>query len=188
MRKRRRQHLLIPCIVLAVALLVSLFFLFSARREVKELEEVLQTVTEEKEAMDNLNQALRMQLDSYFVGGAYTDEDYCSLMVDNWSESKGKLKVDALAQVFFTVPTDFTAKLELWRGDAVVSSKTVTLNPTEAETAFEAEVSAEFEIPTLGANDELQLYLMIEPANGASFFAYAAGWLLEDGNLVIITG
>ena len=188
MRKRRRQQLLIPCVLLAVALLVSLFFLFSARREVKELEEALQTVTEEKEAMDNLNQALRMQLDSYFVGSSYVEEDYCSLLVDNWSESNGKLKVDALAQVFLTVPTEFTAKLELWRGDAVVSSKAVTLNPTEAETVFEAEVSADFEIPAISAEEELQLCLMIEPADGDSFFAYAAGWQLEDGNLVIITG
>jgi len=174
--------------VLAVALLVSLFFLFSARREVKELEEALLTVTEEKEAMDNLNQALRMQLDSYFVGGAYVEEDYCSLLIDNWSESKDTLKVDALAQAFFSVPTEFTAKLELWHGDVVISSKAVALNPTEADTIFEAEVSADFEIPALGAGEELQLYLTIEPAGGTSFSAYAAGWQLEDGNLVIITG
>jgi hypothetical protein len=191
MRTKRRQQLLIPCILLAVALLISLFFLFLAHREIKELDEALQIVTEQKEATDNLNKALRIQLDSYFLGipgSNYVEEDYCALLVDNWSESKGTLKLDTFAQVFFTAPTDFTAKLELWRGEAVVATEVVTLNPTEAETVFEANLSTTFDIPTLSADEELQLCLMIEPANGNSFFAYAAGWQLENDNLVIITG
>ena len=191
MRTRRRQQLLIPCILLALALVVSLFFLFLARRDVKELEEALQELVEEKAATDNLNEALRIQLDSYFLGipnGTYIEEDYCSLLVDDWSESRGTLNVDTFAQVFFAVPTDFTAKLELWRGESVISSQNVTLNPTEASTVYEANLSASFGIPDLEADEELQLCLMIEPANGNSFFAYAAGWQLEDGNLVIITG
>lgn len=189
--RTRRQPLLIPCILLALALLVSLFFLLRARSDVKELEEALLELTEEKAATDNLNEALRIQLDSYFLGipnGTYAEEDYCSLLVDDWSESKGKLKVDTFAQVFFIVPTDFTAKLELWRGESVVSSQNVTLNPTEASTVYEANLSASFDIPELVAGEELQLYLMIEPANGNSFSAYAAGWQLEGDNLVIITG
>ena len=191
MRKRRRPNLLIPCILLAVALLISLFFLFRARSDVKELEAALLELTEEKAATDNLNEALRIQLDSYFLGipgGTYVEEDYCSLMVDDWSESNGKLNVDTFAQVFFTAATDFTAKLELWRGESVIASQNVTLNPTEAETIFEANLSASFDIPDLQDGEELQLCLMIEPANGNSFFAYAASWQLEDDGLVIITG
>lgn len=191
MRTRRRQQLLIPCILLALALVVSLFFLLRARSDVKELEEALLELTEEKAATDNLNEALRIQLDSYFLGvpnGAYLEEDYCSLLVDDWSENNGKLNVDTFAQVFFAVPTDFSAKLELRHGDTVISSQNVTLNPTEADTVFEAGLSTSFDVPDLSSGEELQLCLMIEPANGNSFFAYAAGWLLEDGNLVIITG
>lgn len=191
MRKKRTQSLLIPCILLALALAVSLFFLLRARSDVKELEEALLELTEEKAATDNLNEALRIQLDSYFLGvpnGTNIKEDYCSLLVDDWSESKGKLKVDTFAQVLFAAPTEFTAKLELWRGEAVISSQNVTLNPTEAETVFEANLSASFDIPDLSAGEELQLCLMIEPENGNSFFAYAAGWQLENDNLVIITG
>ena len=191
MRKRRKQPLLIPCVLLALALIVSLFFLLRARSDVKELEEALLELTEEKAATDNLNEALRIQLDSYFLGipgGTYDEEDYCSLLVDDWSESKGKLKVDTLAQVFFANPTDFSARLELWRGESVVASQNVTLNSTEAETVFEANISTSFDIPNLSAGEELQLCLMIEPENGNSFFSYAAGWQLEDGNLVIITG
>lgn len=191
MKKKRRQPLLIPCILLALALVVSLFFLLRARSDVKELEEALLELTEEKAATDNLNEALRIQLDSYFLGvpnGAYLEEDYCSLLVDDWSENNGKLNVDTFAQVFFAVPTDFSAKLELRHGDTVISSQNVTLNPTEADTVFEAGLSTSFDVPDLSSGEELQLCLMIEPANGNSFFAYAAGWLLEDGNLVIITG
>ncbi len=191
MKKKRRQPLLIPCILLALALVVSLFFLLRARSDVKELEEALLELTEEKAATDNLNEALRIQLDSYFLGvpnGAYLEEDYCSLLVDDWSENNGKLNVDTFAQVFFAVPTDFSAKLELRHGDTVISSQNVTLNPTEADTVFEADLSASFDIPDLSAGEELQLCLTIEPATENPFSAYAAGWLLEDGNLVIITG
>ena len=191
MKKKRREPLLIPCILLALALVVSLFFLLRARSDVKELEDALLELTEEKAATDNLNEALRIQLDSYFLGvpnGAYLEEDYCSLLVDDWSENKGKLHVDTFAQVFFAVPTDFSAKLELRHGDTVISSQNVTLNPTEADTVFEAGLSTSFDVPDLSSGEELQLCLTVEPANGNVFSAYAAGWLLEDGNLVIITG
>ena len=191
MKKKRRQPLLIPCILLALALVVSLFFLLRARSDVKELEEALLELTEEKAATDNLNEALRIQLDSYFLGvpnGAYLEEDYCSLLVDDWSENNGKLNVDTFAQVFFAVPTDFSAKLELRHGDTVISSQNVTLNPTEADTVFEAGLSTSFDVPDLSSGEELQLCLTVEPANRNVFSAYAAGWLLEDGNLVIITG
>ena len=63
MKKRRSQPLLIPCILLALALVVSLFFLLRARSDVKELEEALLELTEEKAATDNLNEALRKVLD-----------------------------------------------------------------------------------------------------------------------------
>ena len=193
MRKKKRTNLplLILCLLLAVALTVSLVFLRNAKKDVALLEEQLQELAYENDSLNNLNQALRIQLDSYFLGvpnGAYLEEDYCSLLVDDWSENKGKLHVDTFAQVFFAVPTDFSAKLELRHGDTVISSQNVTLNPTEADTVFEADLSTSFDVPDLSSGEELQLCLTVEPANGNVFSAYAAGWLLEDGNLVIITG
>ena len=189
--KKRNPLLPILCLVLAAGLLVVTILFLSARKDVKLLEAELLKVSEEKEAAENLNQALRLQLDSYFLTGttgSFVEEDYCALLVDSWSEKDGVLSVDTLAQVFLTQPVSFTAKLELWRGESVFASREVSLNETEAETIFEAELSTTFEIPAISDGEELQLCLMIEPAEGDPFFAYAAAWYLENGELAIVTG
>lgn len=193
MKKKKKNNLplLILCLLLAVSLLVSVLFLASAKKDVKLLEAELLKLSEEKDSLENLNQALRLQLDSYFLTGTpgtYVEEDYCSLLVDSWSEKDGVLSVDTLAQVFLTQDVSFTAKLELWRGESVYASQEVTLNETEANTIYEADLSATFEIPAISAGEELQLCLMIEPEAGEPFFAYAAAWYLENGELAIVTG
>ena len=183
--------MLIACAVLCAALLVSVFSLRAANADVRELEKQLLVLTKENDQLSNLNQALRLQLDSYFLSGSantYIEEEYCSLLVDSWSEKDGVLSFDAFAQLFLIAPADFTARLELWRGDTVFSTQPVTLNTTEADTIFEANISASFDIPQIGDDEELQLWLMVEPASGNPLFACAAGWSLENGELVIITG
>ena len=193
MKKKSSVLSLIICLALSAALAVSLLTLRSVRSDLAELETALAKLTAENEQLDNLNQTLKLQLDNYFLSqagspGTYVEEDYCSLIVDDWSAEGNVLSFDTLAQVFLTVPTDFTAKIELWRGESVYASQPVTLNPTEAATVFEAQLSSSFEIPQIDAGEELQLCLLVETAQGNTFFAYAAGWYLENGQLMIITG
>ena len=67
MRKRKNLPLLIVCLLLAVALVVSLIFLRNTKNDVALLEEQLQELAYENDNLNNLNQALRLQLDSYFL-------------------------------------------------------------------------------------------------------------------------
>jgi len=191
MKKKHTLPLLIVCAVLAVALVVSLLMLGSARKDAAELEAQILKLTKENDELDNLNQALRLQLDSLYLGGSanpYFEEAYCALLVDEWTAEDGTLQFDAFAQVFLTAPAAFSARLELWKGDAVYSSQPVTLNATEADTVFEANLSTSFRIPELSSGEELQLWLMVEPEGSDALFACAAGWYLENGELMIITG
>lgn len=191
MKNKTSVILLIVCAVLCTTLLVSVFSLRAAKADMKELEVQLTVLAKENDQLSNLNQALRLQLDSMFLNSpssTYIEEDYCALLVDSWSESEGILSFDAFAQLFLTVPVEFTARLELWRGDTVFATQPITLNATEADTVFEANLSTSFSIPKIGDGEELQLWLMVEPANGAPLFACAASWSLENDELLIITG
>lgn len=191
MKNKTSVIMLIVCVILCSALLFSLFSLRAVKSDVSALETQIRVLADENDRLSNLNQALRLQLDSIFLSGSsgtYVEEDYCSLLVDSWSEEDGILSFDAFAQVFLTVPVDFTARLELWRGDSVFSAQPVTLNETEAATVFEGNLSNSFEIPEISDGEELQLWLMVEPADGTPLFACAASWSMEDGSLMIITG
>lgn len=191
MKSKTNTILMIVCVILCAALLVSVFALRSAKADVKELQVQLLELTEENDQLSNLNQGLRLQLDNLFLSGSantYYEEDYCALLVDDWSVTEGVLSFDAFAQLFLTAPVDFTARLELWRGDTVFDAQQVTLKETEASTVFEANLSASFDIPEIKDGEELQLWLMVEPEGGEALFACAAGWYLENGDLMIITG
>lgn len=195
-KKKTNLPLLIFCLVLAVALLGSVLLLVSAKRDVKILEGQIEKLASENDALNNLNEALRIQLDEMFLGqspassgaSTYVEEDYCSLLVDDWSVKGDRLSVDALAEVYLTAPAEITAKLELWRGDAVYAEQPVTLSKTEVPTAFEETLSVSFQLPSITEGEELQLWLKVEPAGGSALFACAAGWYLDNGELAMITG
>ena len=194
MRKKKRTNLplLILCLLLAVALVVSLISLRNAKKDVQLLEAQLQELAYENESLSNLNQALRLQLDSYFLSpsgsSSYVEEDYCALMVADWSEKDGVLSFDAQAEVFLTAPAAITSRLELWRGDAVYDTQNITLSKADSDTAYQTAFSTSFEIPKITQEEELQLWLMVELENGETLFACAASWRLEGDDLVIITG
>lgn len=191
MKKKTPFLSVIICLVLIAALVLSVLSLREAKSNLAVLEAQLRSLQEENQQLSNLNEALRLQLDSYFLsqnGTPYVEEDYCSLIVENWSVANSTLTVEALAQVFFTLPTEFSATLELWRGDAVLSSQPVTLNATEADTVYEATLCASFAFPTIKDGEELQLCLMIQPTAGDAIYAYGAGWYLQNGELMVITG
>ena len=191
MKKKRIMTYRILCCLLAVALLVSILALRAAKKETALLQAEYLTLSEKNQQLSNLNEALRLQLDQMFLSGSsgyYVEEDYCSLLVDEWSVENGVLSFDAIAQVFLTTPVELTAKLELWRGDTVSSAQPIELRATEASTVLETELSASFQIPDINAGEELQLWLTVEPSGGDMLFACAASWHLENGELVIITG
>ena len=192
MKKKRNLPLLILNLLLLAALAVSLFFLHTVKADLKVLQVQLLELTEENTRLNNLNYALQLQLDNQFLqdsgASSYVEEDYCALMIAQWSEQDGILSFDAQAEVFLTAPAEITARLELWRGDAVYASQPITLTKADSDTAYQSAFSASFQIPAITEDEELQLWLMVELDSGESLFACAASWVLEDGELALITG
>ena len=192
MKKKRNLPLLILNLLLLAALAVSLFFLHAAKADLKVLKVQLLELTEENARLNNLNYALQLQLDNQFLqdsgASSYVEEDYCALMLAQWSEQDGILSFDAQAEVFLTAPAEITARLELWRGDAVYDSQPITLTKADSDTAWQTALSASFSIPQIAEGEELQLWLMVETDTGNTLFACAAGWYLENGQLAMITG
>ena len=192
MKKKRNLPLLIINLLLLAALSVSLFFLYDTKSDLAVLQTQLQELTDENAQLSNLNYALQLQLDNQFLqdsgASTYVEEDYCALMIAQWSEQDGILSFDAQAEVFLTTPAEITARLELWRGDAVYDSQPVTLTKADSDTAWQTALSASFSIPPIAEGEELQLWLMVETDDGNTLFACAAGWYLENGQLAMITG
>ena len=192
MKKKRNLPLLIINLLLLAALSVSLFFLYDTKSDLAVLQAQIQELTDENAQLSNLNYALQLQLDNQFLqdsgASTYVEEDYCALMIAQWSAQDGILSFDAQAEVFLTTPAEITARLELWRGDAVYDSQPVTLTKADSDTAWQTALSASFQIPPIAEGEELQLWLMVETDDGNTLFACAAGWYLENGQLAMITG
>lgn len=192
MKKKRNLPLVILCFLLLAALSVSLFFLYDTKSDLAVLQTQIQELTDENAQLSNLNYALQLQLDNQFLqdsgASTYVEEDYCALMIAQWSAQDGILSFDAQAEVFLTTPAEITARLELWRGDAVYDSQPVTLTKADSDTAWQTALSASFQIPPIAEGEELQLWLMVETDDGNTLFACAAGWYLENGQLAMITG
>ena len=192
MKKKRNLPLLIINLLLLAALAVSLFFLHAVKADLKVLQVQLLELTEENAQLSNLNYALQLQLDNQFLqdsgASSYVEEDYCALMIAQWSAQDGVLTFDAQAEVFLTAPAEITARLELWRGDAVYASQPITLTKADSDTAYQTALTASFQLPQIAEGEELQLWLMVETDTGNTLFACAAGWYLEDGQLAMITG
>ena len=156
------------------------------------LEEQLQELAYENDSLNNLNQALRLQLDSYFLSpsgsSSYVEEDYCALMVADWSEKDGVLSFDAQAEVFLTAPAAITSRLELWRGDAVYDTQNIALSKADSDTAYQTAFSTSFEIPKITQEEELQLWLVVQSENAGLLDSCGGGWYFENGEWMLITG
>ena len=195
MKKNGLLFSLIACVLLAAALLLSVTALIAAKSEAKAASEQVQALTGQIQTLEEQNQALRLQLSyqnaTWFPTEelpAYGEAYDCTLMVDGWEKEGGTLKVSVFAQAFLEEDVPFTARLELRRGDAVLESQPVTLDTGEAAGSFEAEVTVSFSMPEIGADEELQLWLAVQSAGSDPLFACGAGWYLEDGQLMLITG
>lgn len=198
MNKKTNTIFLIVCAVLAVALLLSVTALTSAKSEAKAATEQVRTLIERVQALEEHNQTLQAQLDAKSTvldipqiesAPVNTDDFYCTLAIDAWSAKNGILAVDAFAQAVLAEGVNFTAQLELWRGDAVLESQEILLDIGEAEGIFEADITgAAFQLPEIDAEEELQLWLMVKPSGSEALFTCGAGWYLEEGQLMLITG
>ena len=183
-RAIRPTFFLTVCALFSVALLVSVIFLISAKTEVKELEADVLALAEENQQLSVLNQALQAQLNAQL--GVVEGDYYCALSIDDWAQKNGTLTVDAFAQAFLPAGAEPTGKIELWRGSAVIAAQPIALSA--ADGAFEAEASLSFNIPALEADEELELWLIVEAPGVNSLFTCGAGWYAENGQLMIIAG
>ena len=186
MRVKKSTFFQIICALLSAALLLSVIGFISAKSEVKELEEEVLALLEEKQQLSALNQTLQNQLN---IQNSSLDGDfYCELVVNNWSQENGDLIIDASAQASLPVGTAPSGRIELWRGSAVIESVPVTLNAGQTDGIFEADVSLTFDIPAIESDEELELWLIVESGEINDLFTCGAGWYLEGNELMIIAG
>jgi len=183
MKTKKISIHLIVCAVLAVALLLSVIGFFSARADVKELEAEVLILAEENQQLKLLNQALQSQFNMQD-----DTEIYCELSVGDWSEKDGTLTGTAYAQAFLPIGAQSTARIELWHGPDVVGSEPVALDPDAVGGFCEAEASFSFKIPTLQADEDLQLWLVIDSDSFNTISSCGAGWYEENGQLLVIAG
>ena len=198
MKKNTLTLTLILCAVLAAALLLTGISLTKANAALEDAQAQIQSLTAQVQALEQQNQSLQAQPDSQSTTASPiqtqttpvdTTDFYCTLVIDDWTVQNGILAVDAFAQAYLDERIKFSAQLELWRGDAVLEAQEVLLDLGEAEGMFEADiVGAAFSLPEITVGEELQLWLMVKPSGSNALFSCGAGWYLEDGQLMLITG
>ena len=178
------------CILLAAALALTVGLLFSAKAEAAAAVEQLQILSGRLQTLEEENTALRLQQSFQSVQWApMEDGDYrCTLLVESWSEADGSMTVDAFAQTLLAPQADFHARLELRRGDEVLSEVPAVLEAGEAAGVYEADVSASFRIPAIADGEELQLWLVVESDCCGILSSCGAGWYPENGEWLLITG
>ena len=188
MQKKVFTISLLLCVILAAALLLSVVSLVSARSEIAAL-------TEQVHALEEQNQQLRTQMVAAEppIQTDITATDltsyYCTLTVDSWSIEGNTLTVSALAYANLPGCTKANAQLELWLGSTVLQGSSVTLDIGEADGVFEAEITnASFTIPEISSDEELHLWLTVEPMNNQPVFVCGASWYTENGQLMLIAG
>lgn len=177
MKQKKYPISAIVCIILAVALLMSVIALISAKSEIS--------------ALKDENLALQAKLESSSAQTQITpvisDERYCTLIIDTWSVQGDILSAGTFVQAVIPNVSDYTAQIELWKGNNVLDSMPVTLEPGEEAGIYETDVSVEFEIPEITADEELQLWLTIDLGDEV-IYSCGAGWYLENDQLMLITG
>ena len=175
MKTKTNALLVIVCILMAVVLALSVFALFSAKADIRALEEE--------------NHALKAQIENMSVTYDWLPEDsYCTLVVADWAVNGNVLTADTFAQAALPDPAITDARIELRRGETVLDSLTITFENGEAIGIYEVDVSVEFDFPEIGADEELQLWLVVESESAGILDSCGGGWYLENGEWMLITG
>lgn len=177
MNKKTLTITLIICVVLAVVL-VSVIALTSGDKNAPVVDNNGISAQNQPEA--DSTQASAVALDS--------NQPDCVLILNDWQAQGDTLTVEAFAQAFLPGADQFEARMDFWKNNTVLESTPLTLNPGEGTDSYEAEVTAEFKIPEVGAEEELQVWLIVELGDADVVYSCAAGWYMEDGKLMLITG
>lgn len=175
MKTKKSAVLVIVCILLAAVLALSVFALVSAKNQITALEEE--------------NHALKAQIENMSVSNTWVPEEaYCSLVVGDWSVNGGVLNATAFAQAFIADSAVPDARIELRRGETVLDSQSITFGNGDALGICEADVSVTFDFPSIGADEELQLWLVVQSENTGLLDTCGGGWYFENGEWMLITG
>lgn len=184
----------ILCIILAAALLVSVAVLVFTGSKNAALKEELELLNAQVAELEQHNMELLDQLNASGIlpeADSALDDlvDYSALDIDGWNAQDGTLTVTGFVHVGMFSDTLASAHLELRKGDEVLQTLPLELKEGEAEDVYEAELTGvSFRIPALSANEELQLWLVVQPENSSSVSSFGAGWYQADGQLMLITG
>jgi hypothetical protein len=182
------------CIVLAVALAVTAVALFFTDAKTAALEEELQLMSVELAELKLQNTELQAQLNASGIlpeAGSQQEDiaDYSVFDVADWSVQDGNLTVTGSVYVGLFSDTLSAAHLELRKGDEVLQTVALELWEGEAEDVYEAELNgASFRLPALSDDEELQLWLVVQPANGSAVSSFGAGWYQVGDELMMVTG
>lgn len=175
MKTKKITMLSIVCILLAAVLALSVFALVSSKSKINALEEE--------------NHALKAQIENMSVYQDWLPEDsYCALVVADWSVNGNVLTADTFAQAVLSDPVIYDARIELRRGEAVLDSMSITFGSGDAIGIYEADTSVKFDFPEISADEELQLWLVVESEGAGLLDSCGGGWYLENGEWMLITG
>lgn len=175
MKTKKSAILVIVCLLLAAALALSVFALVAAKKQVAALEEE--------------NHALKAQIENMSVTYDWLPEEtYCTLVVADWSVSGNVLTANTFAQAVLADPAVSDARIELRRGETVLDSQSVTFGSGDAPGIYEVDASVTFDFPEIGADEELQLWLVVESESAGLLDSCGGGWYHENGEWMLITG
>ena len=175
MKTKKSAILVIVCILLAAVLALSVFALVSAQNQIAALEEE--------------NHALKAQIENISASNTWVSEEaYCSLVVADWSVNGGVLNATAFAQAVIADPAVSDARIELRRGETVLDSQSVSFGNGDALGIYEADASVTFNFPSIGADEELQLWLVVQSESAGLLDSCGGGWYFENGEWMLITG
>ena len=182
MKTKKSAVLVIVCVLLAAVLALSVFALFSAKNQITALEM-------ENEALVEENHALKAQLENMSAAHTWMPEEaYCSLVVADWSVNGGVLNATAFAQAVVADSAVSDARSELRRGETVLDTQSITFGSGDALGIFEVDASVSFDFPSIGADEELQLWLVVQSESTGQLDSCGGGWYFENGEWMLITG
>ena len=190
MKKKVLNIWQILCLILAAALVLTGVVLISKVAALKEEVKLLNVQVAE---LEKYNTELLTQRDySATVEeeiGFEESADYSNLDIDGWAVQDGVLTVTGSIHVGMFSDTVSSARLELRKGDEVLQTISLELLEGEAEDVYETELTGvSFRIPEISASEELQLWLVVQPAAGNAFSTFGASWYQAGGQLMLITG
>lgn len=123
-------------------------------------------------------------------------ESYCNMMVDSWLDDGATVTLtSAYIQVQLPrlsaggAPTVAKAQLVLYCNSQEVGRTDITLRPGEGTGSYEMELSDQtVELPELGEEDYLDLWLEVTLSNGEILSTAGASWYNSPDGLFLVVG